>query len=80
MNVESIEQLSTQLRRLADGPVEAIDAERLGRAADLLEFGDRARRRLEQFADLANSGAVQAGGRELKRKIWGAFAEYDERR
>lgn len=37
-----------------------------------------ARTRLEKFADGANAGLAQAGGRELKRKIWGAFKEFDE--
>ena len=34
---ETIQSLSFHLRRMADGPVDLIDAERLSRAADELE-------------------------------------------
>lgn len=36
-----------------------------------------ARKRLETFADEANAGRVHYDARELKRKIWAAFAEFD---
>jgi chromosome segregation ATPase len=43
----------------------------------LREVADTARTRLQHYADEANAGRQQAGGRELSRKIWGAFAELD---
>lgn len=43
----------------------------------IIEAADMARKRLEDFADQANAGKVHYDARELKRKIWAAFAEYD---
>ena len=36
-----------------------------------------AKTRLERFADEANAGHVHYDARELKRKIWSAFADFD---
>lgn len=44
---------------------------------EMVEAARMARARLKAFADAANAGHSQAGGRELARKIWGAFAEFD---
>lgn len=43
----------------------------------VIEAAQMARRRLEDFADQANAGKVHYSARELKRKIWSAFAEFD---
>lgn len=42
-----------------------------------VEAAQMARARLMAFADAANAGEAQAGGRELARKVWAAFAEFD---
>lgn len=44
---------------------------------EIVEAARMARTRLMAFADAANAGHAQAGGRELARKVWGAFAEFD---
>jgi hypothetical protein len=44
---------------------------------DIREALTMAKTRLEQYADAVNAGHAQGGGRELKRKIWGAFQEFD---
>jgi hypothetical protein len=51
--------------------------ERIEWMADAIDAAELAHARLDQFADAANAGTVQAGGRELKRKVWGVFAEFD---
>ncbi len=58
------------LRSMAPQP---IAAEGLA----LVDAAKMARTRLQTYADQANAGEAQAGGRELARKIWGAFAEFD---
>ncbi len=45
--------------------------------ARMRETVQMARTRLDQYADAANAGQAQGGGREFKRKIWGAFADFD---
>jgi hypothetical protein len=42
-----------------------------------VEAAAMAKTRLDHFADYANAGKVHYDARELKRKIWGAFAEFD---
>ena len=37
-----------------------------------------AKKRLDNYADMANAGQVQSDGRSWKRQIWAAFADYDE--
>lgn len=51
--------------------------EKVSQLLALVEAAKMARTRLQTFADHANRGEAQAGGRELSRKIWGAFAEFD---
>lgn len=46
-------------------------------AAAMLEGAEMARKRLEDFADQANAGKVHYDARELKRRIWSAFADFD---
>jgi hypothetical protein len=58
----TVSSLVTELRELR----EAVEAARM------------ARTRLYRFADEANAGRAEAGGRELSRKVWGAFAEFTE--
>lgn len=36
-----------------------------------------AKKRLDNYADMANAGQVQSDGRSWKRQIWAAFADYD---
>lgn len=55
----------------------ALSASMAGPVPELVEAARMARTRLQRFADEANAGNVQAGGRELARQIWGAFAEFD---
>ena len=43
----------------------------------VIEAAQMARRRLEDFADQANAGKVHYSARELKRRIWAAFADFD---
>jgi hypothetical protein len=44
---------------------------------DVIEAFQMARTRLENFADDANAGNVHYSARELKRKIWAAFADVE---
>ena len=46
--------------------------------SEIVEAAKMARTRLEDFADKANAGTVHYSARELKRKIWAAFVEFDE--
>ena len=45
-----------------------------------IEAATWARTRLHNFALEAQAGRVQAGGRELERKVWGAFSDFDAAR
>lgn len=54
------------------------EAQRLIYLEHAVETARWARTRLEQFADGVLHGAIQGGGRELKRKVWGAFSDFDE--
>jgi hypothetical protein len=42
-----------------------------------VEAAGWARKRLEDFADKANAGDIHYSARELKRRIWAAFADFD---
>jgi hypothetical protein len=55
---------------------EAMKAEN-ERLRATVEAAAMAKTRLDHFADHANAGKVHYDARELKRKIWGAFAEFD---
>lgn len=46
-------------------------------AADQLDAAVMAKMRLESFADQANAGQVHYSARELKRKIWAAFSDFE---
>lgn len=46
-------------------------------AAGMLELATIAKERLLSFADEVNAGHAQGGGRELSRKITGAFSDFD---
>jgi hypothetical protein len=54
------------------------EAERLIHLEHAVETARWARTRLEQFADGVMHGVIQGGGRELKRKVWGAFSDFEE--
>jgi hypothetical protein len=54
------------------------EAERLIYLEHAVDTARWARTRLEQLADEVMHGAIQGGGRELKRKVWGAFADFEE--
>jgi hypothetical protein len=45
-----------------------------------IEAAAMARTRLEDFADKANAGQIHYDARELKRRIWAAFADFDAAR
>lgn len=51
-----------------------VEVEQLRAAVERAQW---ARTRLDDYADRDNAGRVQGGGREWKRKIWAAFADFD---
>ena len=72
--------LSDHLRRISDGPVDAIDADHLKHSALLLEkmagvveAAQWARNRLERIADDSWHG----DGRDFKRSLDGVFLDFD---
>jgi hypothetical protein len=73
--------LSDHLRRIADGPVDAIDAEHLMQAAtqienllNVVEVAQWARNSLERIADDSWYGDA----RDFKRSLEGIFLDFDE--
>lgn len=55
------------------------ERDRLKKTNELLkEMVQRAKHRLDDYADRANAGKAQSDGRSWKRQIWAAFADYDE--
>lgn len=67
------------LKRLREtwGPRDYEVTDLCKEAVAVIEAAQMARKRLEDFADQANAGKVHHDARELKRKIWSAFAEFD---
>lgn len=51
--------------------------EEVERLREKVAAAEMAKTRLNDFADKANAGQVHHDARELKRKIWAAFAEFD---
>lgn len=73
-------KLSDHLRRISDGPIDAIDQEHLIHAAEVLErmqevvdTAQWARNRLERIADDSWHG----DGRDFKRSLDGVFLDFD---
>jgi hypothetical protein len=66
-------ELLILLRESADEMVPALQ----DRVRVLEDAASMARSRLENFADAANAGRVHYDPRELKRRIWAAFSEFD---
>lgn len=50
------------------------------RLMDAVEAATWARTRLHEFAVAEQAGHVQGGGRELERRVWGAFSDFDRAR
>jgi len=49
----------------------------IARLTKVIEGAKMARTRLERFADEANAGRVHHDARELKRRVWASFADFD---
>lgn len=65
-----------QDRRDALAEIERLRADN-ERLLTILGAATMAKNRLNTFADQANAGQVQYSARELSRKIWGAFSDFD---
>jgi hypothetical protein len=59
-----------------DAEIERLRADN-ERLLTILGAATMAKNRLNTFADQANAGDVHYDARELKRKIWGAFSDFD---
>ena len=65
------------MRKMADQSEEQLKEFSSRAYIEKVEAAKMARKRLEDFADQAQAGRVHYDARELKRKVWAAFAEFD---